>query len=406
VQPPTDTPAAIPTVTPTEALAPGSFETGEYRNLFKEALGKSDAEIRAKLDAAWQSLFYGNDDFERVYYPVGDDMAYVLDVGNSDIRSEGMSYGMMIAVQLDKQEEFNRIWTWAKTYMYQTEGPYSGYFSWHNLPDGSQLDANPASDGEEWFVMALFFAAGRWGNGEGIYDYQAQANEILHTMLHKSEEGSIATNMFDDETRQVVFVPRLGDVSSFTDPSYHLPHYYELWAEWADQDNDYWRDAAERSRAFLKTTVHPETGLMPDYANFDGTPRSFGGDDHTVFRFDAWRTTMNIAVDYSWFRKDEWAVEQSNRILNFFYEQGIDSYANQYTLEGEPLSGDRSTGLIAMNGVGALAATTNTRTEFVQQLWDLTPPTGRWRYYDGLLYMLALLHASGEFRIYPPASAQ
>jgi oligosaccharide reducing-end xylanase len=286
--------------------------------------------------------------------------------------------------------------------MYHTDGPYSGYFSWHNTIEGEALDANPASDGEEWFVMALFFAAGRWGNGEGIYDYEAQANAILNTMLHKSEEEGIATDMFDEETGLIVFVPTLSQVSGFSDPSYHVPHYYELWARWAEKDNETWRAAAGQSRAFLKTTVHPETGLMPDYANFDGTPRDFGGDDHTVFRFDAWRTTMNIAVDYAWFGADPWAVEQSNRILNFFYEEGIGSYGNQYTLDGQPLSGDRSSGLVAMNAVGALAATTEHRAEFVEQLWQIEPPSGRWRYYDGLLYTLALLHASGEFKIYAP----
>src|SRR5688572_23755094 len=194
------------------AASTSAFETGEYQNLFKELLGKSDAEVQEKLDAAWQHFFYGDDDFQRVYYPVGDDMAYILDVGNGDVRSEGMSYGMMIAVQMDKQEEFNRLWKWAMTHMYHTDGPYSGYFSWHNMPDGEPLDSNPASDGEEWFVMALFFAAGRWQNGDGIYDYEAQANSILHTMRHKSEEGSIGTNLFDATTHQVVFVPTLGQV--------------------------------------------------------------------------------------------------------------------------------------------------------------------------------------------------
>lgn len=384
------------------SVSPRSFDTGEYRNLFKEQLGKSDAEIQEKLAAAWQHFFYGDDNSQRVYYPVGDDMAYILDVGNGDVRTEGMSYGMMIAVQMDKQEEFNRLWKWAMTYMYHRDGPYSGYFSWHNTPDGEPLDSNPASDGEEWFAMALFFAAGRWGSGEGIFDYETQANSILHTMLHKSEEDGIATNLFDDETRLVVFVPTLGQVSSFSDPSYHLPHYYELWAEWAKADNDFWQEAATRSRAFLKTTVHPETGLMPDYANFDGTPRDYGDGTHADFRFDAWRTTMNIAVGYAWFGSDPWAVEQSDRILGFFYDEGIDRYVNQYTLDGEPLSTGRSPGLIAMNAVGALAASTEHRAEFVQQLWDIVPPSGQWRYYDGMLYMLALLHASGEFRIYAP----
>ena len=42
----------------------------------------------------------------------------------------------------------------------------------------------PASDGEEYFAMALFFAAHRWGNGKGIYNYRAEADKILRGMRH------------------------------------------------------------------------------------------------------------------------------------------------------------------------------------------------------------------------------
>jgi oligosaccharide reducing-end xylanase len=371
--------------------------------LFAELLGKSDDEIQAKLDAAWKQLFYGNDDTQRVYYPVGEDMAYIEDIGHDDVRSEGMSYGMIIAVQMDKQEEFDRLWKWAKTYMYHTNGPYEGYFAWHCTPEGKPIDANPASDGEEWFVMALFFAAGRWGNGEGIYNYQAEAQAILDTMLHKTDQDtSVATNMFHPEHKQVVFVPKLGRASQFTDPSYHLPHYYELWARWADKDNEFWDEAAATSREFFKKAAYTETGLMPDYAEFDGSPTDPWGGGHDAFRFDAWRNGMNVAVDYAWFATAEWEIEQSDRLLNFFYNQGIGSYANQFTLDGEPLSSDHSLGLVAMNAVAGLAATTDKTPEFVKELWDASPPIGRWRYYDGMLYMLALLHVSGNFRIYSP----
>ncbi len=397
---PTVESTALPEATPIVVPKVGAFTSGTYRNLFKEMLGKSDAEIQKKIDDAWQQLFYGDDTYERVYYPVGDDMAYVMDIGNDDIRSEGMSYGMMLAVQLDKQEEFNRIWKWAKTYMYHEEGAYKGYFSWHNKPDGEKIDANPASDGEEWFIMALMFASNRWGDGEGIFNYSEQAQNILDTTLH-TEDGasSLATNMFNTENHQVVFVPKLGRDSTFTDPSYHLPAYYELWARWAKRDNQFWADAAKASRAFWKTSSHPQTGLNPDYANFDGTPT---GGEHKDFRFDAFRVASNIAVDYAWFAADEWEIEQSNRMLDFFYSRGIDSYVNQYTLDGEPLSSDRSPGLIAMNAVAALASTSEHAPAFVQALWDTKIPTGKWRYYDGLLYFLALLHASGKFQIYAP----
>jgi oligosaccharide reducing-end xylanase len=396
---------------PTAAPAPvGAFTSGRYDNLFKETLNKSDAEVQAKLDAAWEQLFYGNDNTQRVYYPVGADMAYVMDIGNGDVRSEGMSYGMMIAVQMDKKEEFDRLWKWAKTYMYQKDGPYRGYFAWHCKPDGEQIHGNPASDGEEWFAMALLFASGRWGNGgalssrAGSFDYGAEAQAILDIMLHKHEQNSdLATDMFDARTRQVVFVPTIGKNSSFTVPSYHLPAYYELWARWADKDNEFWQQAAQASREFFKKAANAQTGLMPDYAGFDGTPT---GGEHEDFRFDAFRTASNVAVDYAWFAADPWPVEQSNRQLEFFHRQGIDTYVNQYTLDGKPLSRERSTGLMAMNAVAALAATSDKAPEFVQALWDAQIPSGKWRYYDGLLYTLALLHVSGNFRIYPAKGSQ
>jgi oligosaccharide reducing-end xylanase len=377
----------------------GAFENNEYRNLFKEYLGTSDAEVHARIDAAWKQLFYGNDDSESVYYPVGEDMAYIKDIGNGDVRSEGMSYGMMIAVQLDKQEEFDRLWKWAKTYMYQTDGPFEGYFAWHCASDGQKLDANPASDGEEWFAMALLFASARWGDGEGIFDYRSQAQEILDVMLHREDtESNLATNMFNLEHKQVVFVPIVGRISSFTDPSYHLPAYYELWARWAERDNDFWSKSAQISRAYFKKAAHLQTGLMPDYANFDGTP--YGADDHKDFRFDAWRTLSNVAVDYAWFTADPWQVEQSNRVLDFLASQGIDSYPNQFTLDGTPLSADHSTGLVSMAAVAALAADPAKGKPFVQELWDAQIRSGKWRYYDGMLYMLVMLHVSGNFKIY------
>jgi oligosaccharide reducing-end xylanase len=395
--PSTATPTPQPTATPQPI---GAFESGQYRNLFTELLGKSEAEIAQKIDRAWEQLFYGDNDTQRVYYPVGRDMAYIKDIGSNDIRSEGMSYGMMLAVQLDKQEEFDKLWKWAYTYMLQKDGPYTGYFAWHATEDGEQIDANPASDGEEWFAMALLFAANRWGNGTGIYNYQAEAQKILDVMLHKSEEDNgLATSMFDSATKQIVFVPS-GRNATFTDPSYHLPAFYELWARWADKDNDFWREAAQVSRAFFKTAAHPETGLMPDYAEFDGTPNS--DPTHKDFRYDAFRVASNVALDWAWFAADPWAVEQSNRLLDFFRSQGMDKYPSLYAIDGQPLSGERSSGLIAMNAVAGLAADPEKSKDFVQALWDLEIPSGQWRYYDGLLYFLALLQASGNYRIYTP----
>ncbi len=373
-----------------------------YPNLFVELLSRSESEVLARIDSVFQQLFYGDDLTQRIYYPVEPDMAYIEDIFNQDVRTEGMSYGMMIAVQLDKKAEFDRLWKWAKTFMQHQTGPLQHYFAWHCTTDGTKIDANPASDGEEWMVMALLFAANRWGEGDGIYQYRAEAQKILDAMLGKapvSDRADVVTNMFNPKNKLVVFVP-VGHVDDFTDPSYHLPHFYELWALWADKNNRFWQQAAKASRKFLKRAVHPETGLAPDYATFDGKPFDpLWGGGHGDFRFDAWRVAMNVAIDYLWFARDDWPVFQSNRLLEFFYRQGIDTYSNQYTVDGKKVGDDHSPGLVAMNAVAALAATHEKRGKFVEALWNTPVPSGTFRYYDGMLYLLALLQLSGNFRI-------
>ena len=266
----------------------GAVSTGKYRNLFKE-LGYSDAEIDKKVESAWQKFFYGTDE-ERIYYPVGDDMAYIYTADTDDVRSEGMSYGMMICVQMDKQEEFDRLWKWAKTHMQHKSGEFKGYFAWQMNTNGTIKDNTPAADGEEYFATSLLFASARWGNGEGIYNYNKEAQEILTTMLHQADDGQ-GVNMFNKEHKMPVFCP-IGNAATFSDPSYHLPAFYEVWAREAEQDKDFWSEAAEASRQHFKDATNEKTGLGPDYSEYSGAAKNEG--NHGDFRFDAWR----IAAEY------------------------------------------------------------------------------------------------------------
>ena len=384
---------------PPEAPVPvgGAVKTGQYRNMFKE-LGYSEKEINAKVEEAWDKFFYGTED-ERIYYPVGNDMAYIYTADTNDVRSEGMSYGMMICVQMDKQEEFNRLWKWAKTYMHHKDGERKGYFAWQCGTDGSKKDQNPAPDGEEYFVTSLFFASARWGDGDGIYDYKAQAQEILDDIMSRNDSGGGVVNMFNSSHKMVVFVP-YGNSALYTDPSYHLPAFYEVWAELADKNNEFWREAAQVSRAYFKKATNATTGLGPDYSEFSGEPKKEG--NHGDFRFDAWRIAGNIACDYAWWGKDNWATTHADRIQAFFAKQGVESYKNQYAVDGKELEGDHSPGLVAMNATASLAASDKKAWAFLEDFWDISPTTGKYRYYDGCLYMMGLLHCSGRFRAWLP----
>ena len=372
----------------------GAVSTGKYRNLFKE-LGYSDAEIDKKVESAWQKLFYGTDE-ERIYYPVGEDMAYIYTADTDDVRSEGMSYGMMICVQMDKQEEFNRLWKWAKTHMQHKSGEFKGYFAWQMNTNGTIKDNTPAADGEEYFATSLLFASARWGNGEGIYNYNKEAQEILTTMLHQADDGQ-GVNMFNKEHKMPVFCP-IGNAATYSDPSYHLPAFYEVWAREAEQDKDFWSEAAEASRQHFKDATNEKTGLGPDYSEYSGAAKNDG--NHGDFRFDAWRIAANIACDYAWWAQDSWATTHANRIQSFFYDQGVDSYGNQWSLDGKNLSPDHSPGLVAMNATASLASSDKKSWSFLEDLWNISPTTGKYRYYDGCLYMMGLLHCSGKFRAY------
>jgi oligosaccharide reducing-end xylanase len=392
----------------------GAYVTGKYRNLFVEA-GHTAEQVQAKINAAYGQLF-GPDPNKTFYFPAGSNangpLGYVCAIYENDVRSEGMSYGMMITVQMDKKAEFDALWNWSKTYMYHDDPkhPSYGFFSWQMRRDGTAMDEGPAPDGEEYFAMALYFAANRWGNGKGIYDYKAAADRLLTDMVHRqpitgtTSRGRTARGrkMVNDEQAMILFVPNV----NYTDPSYHLPAFYELWSRWGPEaDRAFWARAAQQSRDLFQKAVHPKTGLNPAYSNFDGTPYG-GARGQGAFRLDSWRTASNWSVDWSWWGKDPRQREISDRLQAFFESQGMDTYANQFTLDGTVLNVPRqahSTGLIGTNAVASLAATNPERArKFVEALWNAEIPTNPERYYDGALYLFSLLHCSGQFRIWGP----
>ena len=149
-----------------------AYQTGKYRNVFLEC-GYSKEEIQERVEKTFETIFYGTEE-ERFYHEVGEDMAYVEDTGNHDVRTEGMSYAMMVCVQMNRKEEFDRLWKWVRTYMYIPKGPGKNYFAWSCGTDGTWNSDGPAPDGEEFFAMSLFFAWRRWGDGEGIFEYSKE----------------------------------------------------------------------------------------------------------------------------------------------------------------------------------------------------------------------------------------
>jgi len=370
-----------------------AFELEQYKISPKEA--------QEKLQEYWFTYF-SHDSAENLFIQANETEAFIITPDTNDIRSEGMSYGMMIAVLMNEKETFDQLWTFAVNHMQHQEGARSGYFAWQLSAEApySIMDPNPAPDGEEYFVTALFFAAKLWGNGEGILNYEDQANRILHEMIHKMP-GSEQNPMWNPTHHQVVFTTD-PHVDSMTDPSYHLPAFYLLWAKWAAKDKEYWEESARISRIFFRRCFHPLTGLTPNYANFDGSPYAASWvADHDHFGFDAFRSIMNLAMDWDWFKSDSWQQEIAEVLLTFFHSR--DPLVCQYTLDGKPLpeTHPATPALIAMNATAALASRNQEMNQdFIRQFWNMSLPTGKYRYYNAMLGFLAALHLSGKFHAF------
>jgi oligosaccharide reducing-end xylanase len=389
----------------------GAWETGKYRNVFLEA-GYQQEEIDAKLAKAYHDLFEGPN---RVCFEVDNSMAYVSDLKNHDARTEGLSYGLMVAVQLNKKDVFDRLWRWTKKYMQHQGGARDAYFAWSvNPKTGRHNSEGSASDGEFYFVTDLLFASNRWGNDTGI-DYYAEARRILDAMWSKDGTQRVK-HVINVEQKLITFTPDNRGYN-YTDPSYHVPAFFEVWAKYAkDGHEQFYQECADASRAFLHKACDAPTGLNADQTEFDGTFRRGG-----AFRFDSWRVPMNIALDYSWSCKDkEWQQDYCRRIQNFLFSRGIDTFEDQYNVDGTlpqwilPAGGYRklrhSLGLVATSAAASLMGTQAKSWKFVDAVWNarLEPYEDGYfdPYYDGFLYLFSLMHLSGNYRIIKPGMSQ
>ena len=77
-------------------------------------------------------------------------------------------------------------------------------------------------------------------------------------------------------------------------------------------------------------------------------------------------------------------------------------YRSHFKLDGTLVGGAHSTGLVAMNATASLAATHQRAKQFVEALWNTPIPSGQYRYFDGMLYLLGMLNCGGQFRIWLP----
>ena len=373
----------------------GAYYTGDYTSPFKTILGKTDQDIKDKLDELWNHYFGGQND-KTVYYE-DNDGGYIVDINNNDIRSEGMSYGMMIAVQTNHKEQFGKLWNWAKSHMWRdpsTGG--SGYFAWQANRDGSVRDWGNAPDGEIYFMMALLFAAHRWDDAQ----YMKDAQSILKACWKGNGQS-----LYSEQSYIATFQPSEGN-NTWGDASYSLPAFVDLFSRWSDTNKDKWLKAAKATRDHIYNSANSKSGLCTDYSNFDGTPHYAFSGNSTRYAFDAIRCPMNYGMDYYLFGADAERQTKIAKLITDFFER--DNYQHgHFDWDGSKPEGSFTIGQAGANAVATYALLKEDSykdlvKKVLQKAWDSKPIVGSQRYYDGLVHYLAMLHLTGNFKIWKP----
>jgi oligosaccharide reducing-end xylanase len=338
----------------------GCTPPSQYANLFVSLGGQTQAASDTKVQSAWNQLFNPKNSNTIFYTGPGTGEAYVEDVADNAVRSEGQSYGMMIAVQLDHQTEFDELWTFVKNHMWKS----GNTISWQTSTSGSVTGSGGAPDGDEWFAAALVFAHYRWGDSSGKFNYGTEAQKTLDL---------VRTTDFNQSQHLVRYFT--GSDSNGTDASYMLPAYYQTWACFDTANADFWNQAVTATRAWLQTAAG-STGNIGDQSSFAGATTNSGGDDKL-------RIVANFMSDYNFFDADPFEATYASEYATY-----ISSHSNG------------STAMLACNALLGFGLPASSGTSWVQKLWSAAIPTGTYRYYDGALYTIALLHVSGAFKLW------
>ncbi len=372
------------------------FSDGKIKRInYLAEVGIDDEEADLLLNRTFETIFFDN--VNGLVHRTSEDAWCVVDTGNQDVRTEGMSYGMMMCVQMDRQDVFDKLWTFASRYMLIDDGPYTGYFAWSVDPSGQINHKNPAPDGEEYFAAALFMASARWGEGEGIFAYAHHARTILKHCIHQKALVAGGEPMWEMSNYLIRFVPDM----KISDPSYHLPHFYELFARLANKaDRPFWQNAAKASREYIVKSAHPVTGLSPEYATYEGE-KVLLFNKPWEFYSDSYRVMENIALDHLWFGEHPEEDDVTTRIQDYFAGVDLDHLyvsALDGTLTEEPVM--HPVGLIATLASASVSSKSEYRLSYLKKFAKTPLRKGPRRYYDNCLYFLCLLILTGRYLPY------
>ena len=265
----------------------------------------------------------------------------------NDTVSEGIAYGMMIAVAFNDQTLFDSVYgTWKAN---ATAGSLMTWCLGSGGGSGTPCNAQgggSATDADEDAAYALLMAGKLWG---GTYNASAV------TMI-----GDIWSHDIDGTGTKL---PKGGSnyaspSSAITNASYFAPSMYRAFAA-ADSGHD-WAGVATASLNAVNGAISGSNGLIPAWCGSSCTVvASNGAATDGDYQYDSHRIPMRIGLDYC-YNGTAAAKTYTTKNTAFFAAaaaNGIAYIQDMYTPSGGPVSGTapNSASILGTAAVGAMA---------------------------------------------------
>ena len=315
--------------------------------------------------------------------------------------SEGIGYGMLLAVIFGDQTAFDGLLQYGK--LMRGEGSLMHWLRYgcdaHSDTKYNNHPDNSASDADLDVAMALLMAECKWGDSS----YGEEATVVIH---------AIRDHMFMDFNGMLVLQP--GDSSWFDELgngcvnySYFAPAYYRAFAEHVPEDADFWNKAAEDTYPVLAMASDSATGLVRNWGSSDGqgaTPACHDAYNRAgSYGDDAARTPWRIATDFLWYGTAA-AKSWNDHATAWVKGVGIADLVQWYNLDGTPDTeagtwDDHTAINVGPFAVGAMTYDQATVNEFAAELVAIPAGEGDHdgEYFPRMLKALSLVTLTGQF---------
>lgn len=316
--------------------------------------------------------------------------------------SEGIAYGMLIAVAMDDQPLFDDLWQYSQLWVDD-----HGLMNWYVDPTGTEAcperdeGCGASTDSDEDIAWALLLAAEAWG-GSYLELAKAQIDRVYEWEVERGTD-----------------VVRPGDTwggLTQTNPSYFAPAYYRVFGEVTD-NVDGWQRVVDTSyeiidNALNETNGNEDNGLVPAWCDFYGEPKPPDApgpgqlpDDN--WQYDSARIPFRIAQDWCWHEEPR-AKTYLDKINAFYADLGPDDIVDGYNLDGTPRPDERSAEpgdsavFIGCAAAGMMASPDEQA--FIDRAYERVAGLDlltRSRYYQRSWTVLSLLMLSGRLNLSP-----